>query len=185
MLTLEHKLTHNNETRWVTFPNKAWRTRRGAERYLANLLDTHKGLRGYTPDDFRIVGEEPESSRNSTPKRPVRIGDIFHESWGYGMSLNDFYEVVEVSKTGKTCTIRPIRSRVISGDINSPMGGYVVPVTEGDDRFCGKPIRGKRLKAYYHWNGTESLQMTMTSYSNAYLMGEADFERGCYENHCD
>lgn len=57
----------------------------------------------------------------------VHEGDIFVSSWGYSMTLVDFYQVTKVSKTGKSVSVRRLASKVVSGNIDSPQGGYVIP----------------------------------------------------------
>lgn len=79
----------------------------------------------------------------------VHEGDIFVSSWGYSMTLVDFYQVTKVSKTGKSVNVRKLASKVVSGNINSPQGGYVTPIK---DRFEGEELRNKRLKADYGAN---------------------------------
>lgn len=64
----------------------------------------------------------------------VHEGDIFVSSWGYSMTLVDFYQVTKVSKTGKSVNVRKLASKVVSGNIDSPQGGYVTPIK---DRFEG------------------------------------------------
>ena len=49
------------------------------------------------------------------------MGDILHESYGYGMTINKFYEVIALSPSGKTCAIQPIRKITIKGDAYSPV----------------------------------------------------------------
>jgi len=41
---------------------------------------------------------------------PVKVGSIFQCSWGYDQTNVDFYEVLEISKSGKTVKVRQIRS---------------------------------------------------------------------------
>lgn len=77
----------------------------------------------------------------------VHEGDIFVSFWGY--SIVDFYQVTKVSKTGKSVSVRKLASKVVSGDIDSPQGGYVTPIK---DRFVGEELRNKRLKADYGAN---------------------------------
>lgn len=113
----------------------------------------------------------------------LRVGDILHESYGYGMTINKFYEVIALSPSGKTCTIQPIRKITIKGDAYSLYGSEVVPQTEGEDRFCGEPRKGKRIQI-----GTYAkvrAYVKISSYGDAYKMDEKDFERGYYENHLD
>lgn len=179
MITLEQKTSHNGNTYWYTYP-KRWRTQRGAENYRDNLLNTHHDIPGWKPEDFRIAGNEERRTRQNGTGT-IRVGDIFVASWGYSMSLNDFYEVVELSKTGKTCTIRPIKSRVVSGHgLYDFEGCYVLPVTEGADRYCGQPIPRKRISFRPGFTS-----ITIDACRTAFLMKEQDFERGYYENHND
>lgn len=136
-----------------------------------------------------MITLEQKTSHNSNEERrtrqngtgAIRVGDIFVASWGYSMSLNDFYEVVELSKTGKTCTIRPIKSRVVSGHgLYDSEGCYVLPVTEGADRYCGQPIPRKRISFRPGFTS-----ITIDACRTAFLMKEQDFEHGYYENHND
>ena len=46
----------------------------------------------------------------------VKPGDIFYTSWGYDQTNSDFYKVVEVSKTGKTCQVIGIQKQMMSQD---------------------------------------------------------------------
>ena len=114
----------------------------------------------------------------------LNIGDIFHCSWGYNMSINDFYEVVAISPTGKTCTIRPLRTRTISGDAHSAFGAVVAPVLEGEDRFADAPMKNKRVRVSHYRNGA-SCSISITSYSVALLTSREKCEKGFYENHND
>ena len=106
-----------------------------------------------------------------------------HESYGYGMTINKFYEVIALSPSGKTCTIQPIRKITIKGDAYSPYGSEVVPQTEGEDRFCGEPRKGKRIQIGTYAKARAYVKIS--SYGDAYKMDEKDFERGYYENHLD
>lgn len=179
MITLEQKTTRNGKTYWYTYP-KRWRTQRGAENYRDNLLETHHYITGWNPEDFRITGNEERRTRHNGTGT-IRVGDIFVASWGYNMSLNDFYEVTELSKTGKTCTIRPIKSRIVEGSSRYDIQGCcVLPVTEGNDRYCGQPITRKRIS--FHSGFTS---INIDTCRTAFLMKEQDFENGYYENHND
>lgn len=72
----------------------------------------------------------------NTATRTPHIGDVFYHGWGYNMSINDFYEVVDSTPSGKTVTLRKLRTRIVSGDVNSPSGYDVTPILDGDDRFA-------------------------------------------------
>ncbi len=40
----------------------------------------------------------------------AKIGDVFHSSWGYDQTNTEYYKIVEISKTGKTCKIVQVAS---------------------------------------------------------------------------
>ena len=76
-----------------------------------------------------------------------------------------------------------IDGRRIKGDAYSPYGSEVVPQTEVEDRFCGEPIKGKRIQIGAY--AKPRVYVRISSYSSAYKMEEKDFEQPYYENHMD
>lgn len=56
-----------------------------------------------------------------------------------------------------------------------------MPQTEGEDRFCGEPIKGKRIQIGAYTKSR--VYVRISSYSSAYKMSEEDFEQPYYENH--
>ena len=58
---------------------------------------------------------------------PFKIGDVLYNSFGYDMTLNDFYKVI--GTTPKSIKLQPIASEIISG------GGYT-----GEEKPIDKPI---------------------------------------------
>jgi len=46
----------------------------------------------------------------------AKVGDILCDSWGYGMTINEFCIVIGVNPSGKTIKCRMIGKRTISGD---------------------------------------------------------------------
>lgn len=44
------------------------------------------------------------------PNSLLQVGDILYYSWGYDQTNIDFFQVVSVSKSGKTCTIQEMSS---------------------------------------------------------------------------
>lgn len=187
MITLKQKYTSKNGRVYWLPVNRSWKTRRGAEQYRDMMITRHPGVKDFEPDAWRIEGEEePRPTNMNLPEGQVQVGDIFHLGWGYSMSLNDFYEVVEVSKTGRTCTIRGIRSRVINGEIYGPEGGYVRPQLSGADRFTGEPVKGKRISMRTSYDGKPVCSINMgRGYGSAFLMTPEDYEHGFYECHWD
>lgn len=43
-------------------------------------------------------------------KDKALIGDVFHSSWGYDQTNTEYYKIVEISKTGKTCKVVQVDS---------------------------------------------------------------------------
>ena len=76
------------------------------------------------------------------------MGDILHESYGYGMTINKFYEVIAISPSGKTCTIQPIRKITIKGDAIPRMA----------PKWCPRPrarivsVASEEGQAHPDWN---------------------------------
>lgn len=68
---------------------------------------------------------------------PVKVGDIFYNSWGYDQTNIDWYQVTKVSPTGKTCKIRPIAGKLKETGF---MSGQTVP---HKGKFTGKEIQKK------------------------------------------
>ncbi len=40
----------------------------------------------------------------------AKVGQVFHSSWGYDQTNTEYYKIVEISKTGKTCKVVQIAS---------------------------------------------------------------------------
>jgi len=94
------------------------------------------------------------------------VGDIVLTSWGYSMTIVDFYKITK--KVGKASfEFEKLESKLVSGSYNSPSGYEVVP----DENTVIGTLRGRIGKHGYvkiggHiatlWNG-----------------------KPAYENHCD
>lgn len=158
------------------YSTRKYRTMRG----IGKLFKEFQSY--YTDPRYKIaIIGNPEPRRrqdNSAAVGQVHVGDVFHCSWGYDMTFNDFYEVVEVSKTGKTVITRQIAMRTISGDACAPGGEEVRPMLTGD-RFIGEPER------HVVQGGGKSIYIRINSFSAAFLMEPEDYTREYYENHLD
>lgn len=126
---------------------KTWRTMSGVEKFIDKAMQVYPWLQR---ENFRIKGTE-EERRKPRVREPlggpkwatqVRVGDIFLNVWGYSMNLVDFYQVTKVSATGKSVNVRKIKTAVVSGDVNSPYGGRVMPVK---DSFVGEELKNRRV----------------------------------------
>jgi hypothetical protein len=72
---------------------------------------------------------ERKQSRKGTPEQvdDVKIGDIFHFSWGYDQTNVDFYQVID--KRGYMLTLREIDTQS-TGVIGNGMADYCVAVKD-------------------------------------------------------
>ena len=44
----------------------------------------------------------------------VKVGDIFHCSWGYDMTINDYYQVVALTPSGKSVKVRKLNKELVN-----------------------------------------------------------------------
>lgn len=73
--------------------------------------------------DYRLSDEEVEYmyimdfflKKTKYANDSVKIGDVFHTSWGYDQTNVEFFQVKEISKTGKTCKVIQIGSSTVPG----------------------------------------------------------------------
>lgn len=88
----------------------------------------------------------------------IKVGQIFHSSWGYNMTLNSFYQVVEL-KGSSSVVLREIGKDAIEN--NGGWSGKEVPLKNsfvGSERLT-KRIKNDRIKindyasAYPHVEG--------------------------------
>ena len=54
------------------------------------------------------------ATRTKTAPHTLAVGDILYSSWGYDMTIVNWYQVVAV--TPKMVTVAEIRSRIVAGD---------------------------------------------------------------------
>ena len=104
---------------------------------------------------FTTIRSSGEKNLSKTPKRgepnkkgikqaldaPVKVGDIFYNSWGYDQTNIDWYQVVQVSPSGKTCKIRPIAGKVKETGF---MSGQTTPQK---NKFTG-PAKQKKIRVH-------------------------------------
>ncbi|MBT1164664.1 hypothetical protein [Bifidobacterium felsineum] len=176
MLTIEYQTETGD---WVKAVDRTWATRRGVEHWLNDTIDG--GFVKYGHEHVRITGEENrrKPSTGMDPTGWVHVGDIFRHRWGYDTIHNDFYEVIKVSGTGRTCTIRRIAT-IMDGDPCQPGGCMVRPQLTGADRFIGESVNGKRVRVWLDGSCTISM-----GFNTMRLMEPEDYVRGFHEDHCD
>jgi hypothetical protein len=70
-----------------------------------------------------------------------KVGDILYSSWGYNMTIVDFYKVIKVSPSGKSITLQELESETVGGATG--WSGHVMPSRSVDRR--SQPIKNKRV----------------------------------------
>lgn len=60
----------------------------------------------YKAWQYMYLRIKEEENKNDS----VKIGDVFHSSWGYDQTNTEYYKIVEISKTGKTCKVVQVGS---------------------------------------------------------------------------
>lgn len=99
--------------------------------------------------------EQMEASLDpSVPK----VGDILYSSWGYGMTIVDFFKVIKVSPSGKSITLQELESDIVEG---SGYDGYKMPSKHEDRRKS--PIKNKRVSP-----GRDGYSVKINQSANAY-----------------
>lgn len=73
----------------------------------------------------------------------VNKGDIFYNSWGWEQTNIDFYEVVSVTKSGKTATLR----KLASNDVEDEGGFMTGKTTAIAGEYRGEAFK-KRVNDY-------------------------------------
>lgn len=56
----------------------------------------------------------------------MKVGDIYYTSWGYDMTIVDFFQVVDI--TAKRAKVKEINSKVVEG--HAGYSGKVIPVKD-------------------------------------------------------
>ena len=75
----------------------------------------------------------------------TKIGDIFHSTWGYDMTQNDYYQVVDITPSGKSVKVRKLDSERIYTEFQQ---GKEMPIKDKFDRFEPKVITKRLLESY-------------------------------------
>lgn len=76
----------------------------------------------------------PVNSIAPSPEAAVKVGDIFYRSWGYDQTNVNFYQVVELSPSGKTAKLREI-GKVYQDETGGPHDR----VSADKDNFIDSP----------------------------------------------
>lgn len=121
----------------------------------------------------RIDRKAAERDLKKNYKSSLKVGDIMHGSWGYDMTINEFYQVVEIKN--KTVTLREV------GVERKAAGYYYEDVRPEANCFIGEPI--KRILQVRFYDGKPYEYIKLSEVCNLTLC--EDTNRYYYENHND
>lgn len=121
----------------------------------------------------RIDRKAKEKELKKNYKTSLKVGDIMHGSWGYDMTINEFYQIVEIKN--RTVILREI------GMERKAAGYDYEDVRPSANSFIGEPI--KRILQVYFYNDKPNEYIKLNDVCNLYLC--EDTNRYYYENHND
>jgi len=112
-------------------------------KWFANQEDRQTRILGFVNKRQQYYTDETNRKLEQKAKqdqafKDIKVGDVFCSSWGYSMTIVDFYQLVELK--GKTGTFRSIGDEVTEG--SAGYTGRVKP-TLGD--FCGNSFKARIL----------------------------------------
>lgn len=83
-----------------------------------------------------------------TESNKIKVGDIFYNSWGWEQTNINFYQVVRVTRSGKTVYVREVQGITTP---NGPMTGTKVP---NPGVFRNDAVISKRVDTDHNGNPT-------------------------------
>lgn len=135
---------------------------------------TNEEARVFAPQVFaRRKARNDEMERRAADKlasamktaRPVSVGDVFAGSFGYDATLWCFYEVVSVSKSGKSVTVRELRHETASG---YGYNDWKCRPALG----CYKGAQEKHVVKWSTYSNEATPYFTVMSYMSAYRLAD-------------
>lgn len=143
-----------------------------------NEMDAARFVKEYSEYELNNINaridrkaEEKELKKNY--KTSLKAGDILHGSWGYDMTINEFYQIIEIKN-------RTVILREIGMERKAAGYGYE-DIRPSANSFIGEPI--KRILQVNFYNGKASEYIKLNDVCNLYLC--EDTNRYYYENHND
>lgn len=131
----------------------------------------------------KLIGEllaKKKNGENTTERKPkveedspVKVGDIYHRSFGYDMTLNTFYKVLSVR--GKKAQVVEVGTKWVSGEQGYTGSVIAVPEKEIPDTITTALIRT---------DNTNEPKLRIQDFSKYETFYKWD-GKPCYENHMD
>lgn len=88
-----------------------------------------------------------------------QVGDILCCSWGYNMTLVDFYKVVKITPSGKSVSVIQLGSECVDGE-----AGYYGHVMPTKDEY-GPVIKNKRIA---NWGDGYSIKISSCQHASTW-----------------
>jgi hypothetical protein len=120
----------------------------------------------------RIDRKAAERDLKKNYKTSLKVGDIMHGSWGYDMTINEFYQITEIKN--KTITLREV-------GMQRKAAGMYEDVRPEVNCFIGEPI--KRILQVSFYDGKPYEYIKLSEVCN--LTKCEDTNRYYYENNWD
>lgn len=108
--------------------------------------------------NYKIKQKEIVKAQNIEAVKNLKVGDVFHCSWGYDQTQCDFYQLVALK--GITGTFRPIYAATVEGSENYDSDRRTPCVDDFKGEEFKKRLNGDRFK--------------VNSYSSAYKCAPTD-----------
>lgn len=142
-----------------------------------NEMDAARSIKRYVEYELknindRIERREAEKELKKNYKTSLKPGDIMHGSWGYDMTINEFYQIVEIRN--RTVILREL-------GMERKAAGMYESVRPEANCFIGEPI--KRILQVNFYNGKAHEYIKLSEVCNLYLC--EDTNRYYHENHWD
>lgn len=107
---------------------------RSVERIIEAFGDMYKNVQE------RISDKKEKSKKRKELTNPYIVGDLLYDSWGYGQTNVDFYQVVRVSD--KSVWIRSIKGEIV--EMTQSDAGLVKPIKDAfveNSELLRKPLQ--------------------------------------------
>jgi hypothetical protein len=120
----------------------------------------------------RIEQKEAEKELKKNYKTSLKVGDVLHGSWGYDMTINEFYQITNIKN-------RAVELREIGTERKAD--GYYENVKPQANCFIGEPIKRILQVRFYDKKPYEYIKL-----SEVCNLTKCDnLDRYYYENHND
>ena len=111
-------------------------------------------------------------------KYGIKVGDVFHSSHGYNMTINDFYKVVEVLGFSKI-RVRALKRQTTTDDGYNQCGHEKMVYDKFDER------EHALTKIVQKSNYNYKPYIKISDYEHAYLMKPEEYDKEYYFNYLD